>query len=97
MWFTYILYSNKIDKFYTGVTDNLQWRLQRHNLGWGKFSKSGILWSIVYFEEFTTKSDALKREREIKNKKSRKYIESLISAAGGRPLPFSDNCQDLSK
>ena len=86
-WFTYILYSQKLDKYYVGFTHDLSLRLQRHNSGWGKFTHAGIPWKLVYFEEFTTKSDAIKREREIKRKKSRKYIEKLIttSLAEGRP------------
>jgi putative endonuclease len=36
-------------------------------------------WDLVYAEEFLTKTDALKREKEIKAKKSRKYIEWLIA------------------
>ncbi|MEW6701400.1 MAG: GIY-YIG nuclease family protein [Bacteroidota bacterium] len=85
-WFTYILFSEKISKYYIGCTDNLTWRLERHNLGWGKFTKRGIPWKLVYFENFINKSDAFKREREIKNKKSRKYIEDLICHAGGCPV-----------
>uniref|UniRef100_A0A832DG00 GIY-YIG nuclease family protein n=1 Tax=Ignavibacterium album TaxID=591197 RepID=A0A832DG00_9BACT len=84
-WYTYILYSTKINKYYVGVTEDLNWRLERHNMGWGKYTKSGIPWEIVYYETYNTKSEALKREREIKNKKSRKYIEALIQNAGGRP------------
>lgn len=80
-WYTYILYSSKIDKYYIGCTDNLAWRLERHNMGWSRFTKRGIPWEIVYHEKFTNKSEALKREREIKNKKSRKYIEELIGHA----------------
>jgi putative endonuclease len=79
MWFVYIIYSEKLDKYYTGVTDNLEWRLKRHNQGWGRFTKAGIPWDLVYYEEYLTKKEALKREREIKVRKSRKYIESLIS------------------
>jgi putative endonuclease len=82
--FTYILYSDKIDHYYIGSTDDLQWRLDRHNMGWGKYTKRGIPWELVYCEKFKTKTEALKREREIKRKKSRKYIEGLIHA-GGRP------------
>ena len=78
MWYVYILYSEKIDRYYVGITDNLEWRLERHNAGWGKYTKRGIPWKIVYTEEYETKSDALKREKKIKNKKSRKYIEFLI-------------------
>jgi len=50
-YFTYILFSPKINKFYVGSTDNISWRLERHNLGWGRFTKSGIPWHLVYFED----------------------------------------------
>ncbi len=36
-------------------------------------------WRLVYFEMFETRTEAIKRENEIKSKKSRKYIEVLIS------------------
>ena len=78
MWYTYIIYSEKLDRYYIGYTDNLSWRLERHNQGWGRFTKGGIPWKLVYFKKYQTKQEALKREREIKSKKSRKYIENLI-------------------
>ncbi len=78
MWYVYIIYSEIIHKYYTGATDGLEWRLQRHNQGWGRYTKGGIPWKIVYTEKFKTKSEALKRERDIKRRKSRKYIEGLI-------------------
>jgi len=79
MWFVYILYSEKIDKYYVGITDNLEWRLERHNAGWGKYTKRGIPWKLIYNEKYNRKSEALNREKEIKKKKSRKYIEYLIN------------------
>ncbi len=84
MYYTYIIHSSSIDKYYIGYTSDLQTRIARHNSGWGKFSSRGIPWKLVYREEFYTKSEAMKREIEIKKKKSRKYIEELIHA-GGRP------------
>ena len=85
-WYTYIIYSFKTDKYYIGSTENLNWRVERHNMGWGKYTKRGIPWEIVYYESFDNKTEAIKREREIKKKKSRKYIEKLINGkAGGRP------------
>jgi putative endonuclease len=77
-WFVYIIYSEKINKYYVGVTDDLDWRLERHNMGWGKYTKRGIPWRLVYYETYETKSDALKREKEIKQKKSKTYIENLL-------------------
>ncbi|MDZ7623317.1 MAG: GIY-YIG nuclease family protein [Ignavibacteriaceae bacterium] len=83
-WFVYILYSKKIDRYYVGSTDDLEWRLDRHNLGWGRYTKKGIPWKMIYYETLPTKAEALKREKEIKSKKSRLYIERLVNA-GGRP------------
>ena len=83
MFYTYIIYSGTNDRFYVGHTHDLNLRLERHNNGWSKSTKSGIPWKLVYYEEFETKSNAMKREYEIKRKKSRKYIERLIN--GGRP------------
>ena len=74
MYFTYILYSIKLDKFYTGYTSNLEERLQYHNKGRVNFTSKGIPWELKYFEEFLNEVDAVRREREIKGKKSRKYI-----------------------
>jgi putative endonuclease len=81
MWFTYIIYSGRIDRYYVGYTDNLPWRLERHNLGWSRFTKGGIPWELVYFEKFASKQDAIRREKEIKRKKNREYIDYLIKNA----------------
>jgi putative endonuclease len=81
MWFTYIIYSAKLDRYYVGYTDNLPWRLERHNQGWGRYTRAGIPWKLVYAESHSSKSDASKRERDIKRKKSRSYIEYLINSS----------------
>jgi putative endonuclease len=78
MWKVYIIYSEKINRYYTGITDDIEWRLERHNQGWSRSTKHGIPWKVVYTEVYMNKCKALKREREIKNRKSRNYIENLI-------------------
>jgi len=78
----YILYSTKCDKYYVGQTANLEVRMEEHNIGkGGAFSSSCLPWILVYQESFPSRREAVKREREIKNKKSRIYIEKLISRA----------------
>jgi putative endonuclease len=80
MYFTYILYSEKCDRHYVGQTELLERRLEEHNMSkGGAFSSRCQPWKLVYHESFSTRSEAFKREKEIKNKKSRKYIEYLIS------------------
>jgi putative endonuclease len=79
-YFIYILYSEKCDRYYVGQTEYLERRVEEHNTGkGGAYSSSCLPWRLVYHESVYTRSDALKREKEIKGKKSRKYIEYLIS------------------
>ena len=78
----YIIFSEKTNKYYVGHTENLEDRLERHNAGRNLATKAGAPWILKYTEEFPTKAEASKREAAIKKKKSRKYIEQLISAAG---------------
>jgi putative endonuclease len=54
-------------------------RLTKHLTNHSGFTAKVKDWIIVHKEVFEEKTDALKRELAIKNKKSRKYIESLIS------------------
>jgi putative endonuclease len=79
MCFVYILYSSTLDKYYTGYTcDELQKRILKHNSNHKGFTGGKGDWMLVYKEEYNTKEAAVLREKEIKKKKSRKYIEWLI-------------------
>ncbi len=79
MFYVYIIYSAAKNKFYTGHTEDLDKRLQQHkstlNLGAND-------WEIKHTEVFNSRAEAMTREKEIKNKKSRKYIEWLITQVG---------------
>lgn len=78
MAFMYILYSEKLDKYYIGACKDFDRRFYEHNIGHSKFTSLGTPWVLAYKEEFGDLKLAKKREREIKIKKSRKYIEELI-------------------
>ena len=75
----YILYSKSSDEFYTGHTEHDDNRLFRHNNSGSKSTKHAKDWELKYKELFSTRSDAMKRELEIKKKKSKRYIEWLIA------------------
>ena len=79
--YCYILYSGKLDKYYIGSTPDLERRLQEHNRGKEKFTKTGVPWKLVYKEQFNDLKDARKREVYIKKMKSRKFIKDLIGSA----------------
>jgi putative endonuclease len=78
MYYVYILYSPGKDRYYIGQTQDVEIRLQQHcinrNLGIDD-------WVLRYTEKYITRSEAVKREKEIKNKKRRAYLEMLISSA----------------
>lgn len=79
-YFIYIL--ECIDKsLYVGSTNNLEKRLNQHNN-----SKSGAHYTklrrpviLKYSEKFKTKSEALKREAEIKSWRRNKKLELIDS------------------
>ncbi len=74
----YIIYSSQLNTYYIGHSQNLEDRLGRHTNQRSKFTKKANDWQLVYQERFLTRAAAMKRESEIKRKKSRIYIESLI-------------------
>ena len=79
---TYIIYSAILDQYYIGHTEDIEDRLIRHTNSGSKSTKKASDWKLVYTEIFQSKSEAARRESEIKNKKSRKYIEWLIHQKG---------------
>jgi len=79
--FVYIIFSPKWNQYYTGFTESLEARLDYHNAGKNKSTKGGAPWRLVYYEAFHDPTLARKREYQIKAKKSRKYIEWLISSS----------------
>ncbi len=80
MWYVYILRCRD-SSYYTGMTDDIQKRLQRHNQGNGaKYTRPRRPVEFVYAEELGSKGEALSREFEIK-KLSRKNKEKLINFA----------------
>ncbi len=78
-FFLYILYSGELDKYYTGVTKNISVRLKKHLSNHKGYTAKAKDWKLVYHESFKSKVEALQRENQLKNWKSRKIIEKLIS------------------
>ena len=65
---------------YVGYTNNLKKRINLHNSGKGaKFTK-GRKWTLIYYEKFSSKNEAISREyyikknRTFRNKIKNKYL-----------------------
>ena len=64
---------------YTGVTNDIKNRMEMHQSGKGaKYVRAHMPFKLIYKEEFKTKSEALKREIEIKKLKRASKLE-LVS------------------
>ena len=88
MFYVYIIYSAAIDQYYVGQSANIEDRFFRHNNLKNKSTKKANDWVLKYNEVFQNRSEAIKRETAIKKKKSRKYIEWIIGAAGEASTPL---------
>ena len=66
--------------FYTGWTTHLEERVNTHNQGKGaKYTRSRRPVKLLYWEEYSDRGEALRREAAIK-KMSRKQKEELINS-----------------
>jgi predicted GIY-YIG superfamily endonuclease len=84
VWYLYIL-KCRDDSYYTGITKDVESRLDRHNSGKGaKYTRMKRPCSPVYIEEHPDESSARRREIEIKNwrrDKKNELIQSFVSSA----------------
>ncbi|HEY9176802.1 MAG TPA: GIY-YIG nuclease family protein [Flavipsychrobacter sp.] len=71
----YILYSNSIQKYYAGITDNVSKRLDEHNRGKGKYTSKGAPWQLVTTIDCTSRSAAMELEKKIKKRGIKRYLQ----------------------
>ena len=87
-YYVYVVKS-KEGFLYKGMTDNLEKRISEHNNHSLSFwTKRGTNWKLVYSEEFSIKSEALKREKWLKSGVGREYFKKIfdksnITSRGG--------------
>ena len=78
MYYVYILRSAVDHSFYKGYTENPCQRLLQHNNGESAYTRKKIPWELVYVELFSSKKEALIREKNLK-KATIQRIEALIA------------------
>lgn len=81
MYEVYVLYNKKNYKFYIGQTIDLAERLLLHR---NKFFKNSYTsrfdgtWNVVYKEQFVTRTESLKREKQLKSFRGREFIKKTV-------------------
>ena len=78
--------NKNITTLYTGITSNLQRRVQEHKTGVGiKFSHRYKISKLVYYEITNDFEAAIKRKKQIKaGSRKKKLIQSIRSILSGK-------------
>lgn len=89
-YYIYIITNHTNSVFYTGITNNLEKRIYEHKQGFIKnsFSSRYRLYKLLWFEEFTTPTEAIEAEKKVKDYRREKKL-NLIKT-------INPNLKDLS-
>jgi putative endonuclease len=77
-FFVYVLRSEKTGRRYVGSCEDVAWRLERHNRGHSKSTRSGVPWKLLHSETFETRSEAVKRELYFKTGAGRDELSRIL-------------------
>ena len=77
-YFVYVLKSQKDNKLYIGHTNDLETRLKAHNDRKVRSTKGRAPFIRVYFEELSTRPEAIERERYLKSGSGREFIKDKL-------------------
>lgn len=89
MFYTYVLRSAKKGILYKGSTEDLNRRLLEHNSGMVNFTSKFLPWDLVYWEEFPTRSEAMRREKFFKSGKGRELLKTLVGPILDPPVSLA--------
>ena len=80
MFYVYVIKSDATGRYYIGSSCNIENRLKQHNNGQAKTTRHKGPYKLVYKEEFIIKTEALKREKQIKSYKGGRAFKKLIAS-----------------
>ena len=70
MYYTYILFSKDLNKYYVGYTSNLEKRLDEHGKDISKFTGKNNDWILIKHFELETKTEAIRLENKINEERN---------------------------
>lgn len=82
MYYSYVLYSLKTNRLYTGSTEDLKRRYKEHNNGeGGVYTKKNRPFILIHYEVFLSKKDAQRQEKFYKSGYGREVLDDKISCS----------------
>jgi len=77
MFYTYILFSENLNRYYIGQTQDVLTRLVEHNSGKGKYTGKAKDWVLVYTQVFKTRGEAMLMESKIKKRGASRFLSDI--------------------
>ena len=72
--FVYIIKSDLDNSWYYGYTENIAQRLNFHNEGISRYTKTKRPWALIFLRSYNLKREALKFEKYLKKTRNKDYI-----------------------
>ena len=81
-YWVYILRSSE-GKYYIGQTNDIERRLNEHEVGISIWTRKYTGWELIYKEEYSSRSEAMIRERVLKRLKGGDVFKRLVAGESG--------------
>jgi len=90
MYYVYVIHSLSYNSFYVGSTEDADKRLKEHNAGKCRYTSGRIPWRLDYKEEYSTRSEAMQREKFLKSGRGRAFLKEKRLNLLTEKLPAED-------
>ena len=77
-YYVYVLQCQKDGSLYKGLTKDLSSRIQEHNAGHVKHTKSRLPVKLIHQEELPSREEARRREKFLKSGSGRSFLKKII-------------------
>jgi len=80
MFYTYVLQSEKDNRFYVGFTGDLRLRFDQHCKGHVESTRDRRPLKLIYYESCLSQDDATKREKYLKTYHGKMFIKKRLKS-----------------
>lgn len=80
MYYTYVLLSEKDNKFYSGFAEDVKLRFEKHQKGLVKSTRDRRPLKLIYYEVCINREDALRREKYFKTHYGRMFLRKRLKS-----------------
>src|SRR2546428_12225996 len=82
VWCVYGLRSELHGGFYVGMSSDVKKRVEYHNRGYNRSTRSRTPFELVYIEECSSRLEARKREKYLKSGMVREFLKARLAGKG---------------